>query len=138
MEKAGALLHQAKSIGEQIRDLQMVLAMDALDMLFEQVGRPNLIQALDFGNWPAERRYESVERSTHRAGIIHPKTHDFDKHGEQPEWDTYRMAREVMQSGFEGPWVIEFEGKTGDTFEGIQLTIDMIKRCWGVLETVEA
>lgn len=105
--------------------------VDALDALFAQVDRPNLVQALDFGNWPGERRYESVERSVTRAAMIHPKTHDFDPQGEQPEWDSYRMAHAVMRSGFEGPWVIEFEGRTGDTFEGVGLSIALIRRCWG-------
>lgn len=104
--------------------------IDALDKVFELVDEPNLAQALDFGNWPANKRYESVERSTQRAGLIHPKTHAFDASGEQTEWDTYRMAHAVMQSGFQGPWVIEYESDEQDRFEGIQLSIDMIKRCF--------
>ena len=104
--------------------------IDGLDKVFELVDRDNLGQALDFGNWPAEKRYESVERSTHRAKLIHPKTHAFDAAGEQTEWDTYRMAHEVMRSGFQGPWVIEYESNEQNRFLGIQLSINMIKRCF--------
>jgi len=42
--------------------------IDKLDRLFDLVARDNLKQAVDFGNWPAERRRESVARSAHRAG----------------------------------------------------------------------
>ena len=106
--------------------------IDALDQVFALVDRDNLGQALDFGNWPAEKRYESVERSASagRAMLIHPKTHAFNDLGEQPEWDTYRMAHEVMRSGFQGPWVIEYESDAQDRFHGIQLSINMIKRCF--------
>ncbi len=104
--------------------------IDALDEVYRLVAKDNFKQVLDFGNWPADKRYESVERSVHRACIIHPKTHAFDARGEQTEWDSYRMAHSVMRHGYHGPWVIEYESNEQDRFLGIQLSIDMIKRCF--------
>jgi len=81
----------------------------------------------DFGNFTPEVRYQGLERMAPHAFIVHAKTYDFDEKGELPTFDFGRCLKIIRQTGFDGYLSVEFEGE-GDQYQGVQKTIDLIKR----------
>ncbi|GMV82413.1 MAG: hypothetical protein AMXMBFR7_35970 [Planctomycetota bacterium] len=85
----------------------------------------------DFGNvriTPERDRYAQIEAMAPFAALCHPKMHDFDAFGEQPEWDTQRLVSIVARAGFRGPWIVEFEGQE-EAFEGLRKSLVLLSRC---------
>ena len=82
----------------------------------------------DFGNFRPDIRYEAIEKVAPFAKQIHPKMHDFDERGEQPGWDTAKLVNIIKKTGFDGYWVIEFEGQE-EEFSGLRKSIALLSRC---------
>ena len=59
----------------------------------------------DFGNviaTPERDRYVQICDMAPYAVLVHPKMHDFDDNGDQPEWDTARLVKTLLTPVF-GP-----------------------------------
>lgn len=88
----------------------------------------------DFGNVAATAtrdRYKQIEDMAPYALLAHPKMHDFDEYGQQPEWDTVRLVNILVAAGFKGPWIIEFEGERDEDFVGLRKSISLLSQCLG-------
>ncbi len=88
----------------------------------------------DFGNVATTStldRYQQIEKMAPYAFLVHPKMHDFDALGQQPAWDTSRLVDSIRHTGFQGPWIIEFEGEEED-FQGLRKSIALLSTCLSV------
>jgi len=103
---------------------------DELITLIERINSQSLGTIPDFGNFHPDIRYEAIERVAPFAKQIHPKMHNFDENGEQPGWDTARLVNIVKKTGFDGYWMIEFEGGE-EEFSGLRKSIALLSRCLG-------
>ena len=81
----------------------------------------------DFGNFPAEVRYEGLEKVAPWAQVLHAKMHEFDETGEETRVDVGRCLDIFRRAGFDGDVLIEFEGK-GDDHEGVLKSIALLGR----------
>lgn len=81
----------------------------------------------DFGNFDPYQRYDGLRMMMPSAYIVHAKTLDFDERGEHTAFDFGECMRVVRQARFPGPLSVEFEGDE-DEFEGIQKSLDLIRR----------
>ncbi|MDR3711072.1 MAG: sugar phosphate isomerase/epimerase [Capsulimonadaceae bacterium] len=94
-------------------------------------GRLSLVA--DFGNvytTPERDRYAQIRDMAPYASIIHPKMHNFDENGDQPEWNTARLVKIVLDSGFDGPWIVEYEGSNDDPVSGLNKSYALLERCF--------
>jgi sugar phosphate isomerase/epimerase len=85
----------------------------------------------DFGNvniTPERDRYQQIADLAPHAVLVHPKMHDFDEHGQQPEWDTQRLVNIVRKTGFRGTWMIEYEG-VEDPYSGVRRSLALLSSC---------
>jgi len=101
---------------------------DELFTLLKRVNSKSIGTIPDFGNFAPNIRYNGIEKIAPYAKQIHPKMHDFDERGEQPEWDTARLVNIIKKTGFDGYWMIEFEGQE-EEFSGLRKSIALISRC---------
>src|SRR5262249_10874463 len=91
---------------------------------------PKWVGALvDFGNFPAESRYDEVAMVAPYAFVTHVKVNVFDDKGEAAEYDFPRVLNMLKKNHYKGPISIEFEGKT-DPVEGVQKTKALILKYW--------
>ncbi|HEY3329746.1 MAG TPA: TIM barrel protein [Capsulimonadaceae bacterium] len=91
----------------------------------------------DFGNVindPGCDRYCQIGKLAPYAVLVHPKMHDFDENGDQPEWDTMRLVKIVRQAGFDGDWIIEYEGHSDLPPVGIKKSVALLSRCFAESE----
>jgi len=91
---------------------------------------PALGTAPDWGNFSESERYEFLARMAPRAAIVHAKTVDFDADGQMSAFDIARCARIVRDSGFTGPYSVEFEGN-GDQIDGVRRSIRLLRELLG-------
>jgi len=82
----------------------------------------------DFGNFDDEVRYKGLGMMFPYAAMVHAKTYDFNEAGGQDRFDFGRCMEIMKTSGYDGPISIEFEGESGDQYEGIALTKALIER----------
>lgn len=101
---------------------------DELVTLIKRINSDHIGTVPDFGNFRADIRYQAIEKVAPFAKQIHPKMHDFDENGEQPEWDTARLVNIVKKTGFGGYWMIEFEGRE-EEFSGLRKSIAFLSTC---------
>jgi L-ribulose-5-phosphate 3-epimerase len=95
-----------------------------------QATDPKWVGALvDFGNFPAETRYDEVALVAPHAFITHVKVNVFDDKGEAAEYDFPRVLGMLKKTHYKGPISIEYEGK-GDPVEGVQKTKALILKYW--------
>ncbi len=87
---------------------------------------PALGTAPDWGNFSEPERYDFLAKMAPRAAIVHAKTVDFDSDGAMPAFDVARCARIVQDSGFTGPYSVEFEGN-GDQIDGVHRSIALLR-----------
>jgi len=81
----------------------------------------------DFGNFPADVRYEELEKVAPYAYHIHAKSHHFKEDGEERDIDYERVVGIFRKAGYQGVFSIEFEGP-GDQIEGVKKTRDLLKK----------
>jgi sugar phosphate isomerase/epimerase len=96
-----------------------------LVQIVESVGSDVMGTCPDFGNFPAERRYDDIETVAPYAVILHAKTYEFDPDGEETTIDYSRCAQ-IFKS-FTGYWSVEFEGP-GDQYDGTKKSIELIQK----------
>jgi sugar phosphate isomerase/epimerase len=88
----------------------------------------------DFGNvhvTPERDRLAQITEMAKYARLVHPKMHDFDADGNQPEWDTPGLVSAVRSQGFDGIWIIEFEGHADTPTSGLTKSIALLTRSLG-------
>lgn len=91
---------------------------------------PKWVGALvDFGNFPAEVRYDEVVKVAPYAFVTHVKVNEFDAQGEAATYDFPRVLGTLKKQHYKGPISIEYEGK-GDPVEGVQKTRKLILKYW--------
>jgi len=91
---------------------------------------PKWVGALvDFGNFPADVRYDEVAAVAPYALTTHVKVGEFDEHGEAKSYDFPRVLEMLKKNHFKGPISIEYEGK-GDAVEGVRMTKALILKYW--------
>ena len=93
--------------------------------IVESVGTDIMGTCPDFGNFPSENRYDSLEKLAPYAVIVHAKTFEFGLDGEETTIDYARCA--TILKDFRGYWSVEFEGP-GDQYDGTLKSIDLIRK----------
>ncbi len=84
----------------------------------------------DFGNFPRDvERYEALRRLAPHAVLVHAKSAHFDDSGEERQIDYRRCLAILRESGFAGPFTIEFVG-AGDELEGCARTRELLRANW--------
>lgn len=63
---------------------------DNVVRILEEVGSDYLGTCPDFGNFPAEIRYEGLSKLAKYAVVVHAKTYEFDESGEETTIDMKR------------------------------------------------
>lgn len=90
----------------------------------------NWIGALvDFGNFPADVRYDEVAVVAPYAFVTHVKVNEFDERGEATDYDLPRVLGLLKKTNYKGPISIEYEGK-GDPVEGVRKSKALIVKYW--------
>jgi len=95
--------------------------------LGDAVGWDRFATCPDFGNFAPEVRYEALALVAPHAALAHAKALDLDAEGNMPEWDFARCMRIMRDSGFDGYYSAEFEGK-GEQYAGAQANIAVRSR----------
>jgi L-ribulose-5-phosphate 3-epimerase len=95
--------------------------------IVEAVGARRFGTVPDFGNFAPNARYAGLELIAPFALVAHAKTYDLDAEGNVPEFDFARCLQILNDVGYDGWLSIEFEGQ-GDQYEGVQRSIDLIRR----------
>jgi sugar phosphate isomerase/epimerase len=91
---------------------------------------PKWVGALvDFGNFPADVRYEEIAAVAPYALTTHVKVGEFDEKGDAKSYDFPRVLEMLKKNHFKGPISIEYEGK-GDPVEGVRMTKALILKYW--------
>jgi len=93
--------------------------------IVESVGPDVMGTCPDFGNFPPETRYESLEKVAPYAVIVHAKTFEFGPDGEETTIDYARCAQ--ILKDFDGYWSVEFEGP-GDQYDGTLKSVALIRK----------
>jgi L-ribulose-5-phosphate 3-epimerase len=84
---------------------------------------------VDFGNFPAESRYEEIAKVAPYAFVTHVKINEFDAAGEAASYDFPRVLGILKKQNYRGPISIEYEGK-GDPVEGVRKSRALILKYW--------
>jgi gluconolactonase len=84
---------------------------------------------LDFGNWPADVRYESCRKLAPHAYHAHCKARSFDAAGEDEGIEFGRILAYLRAAGYDRALSIEFEGR-GDPVQGVEKSRDLLLRYW--------
>lgn len=100
---------------------------EAILRIIQEVNSPNLRTSPDFGNFPPEERYDSLQKLAPYAFLIHAKTYEFDFQGEEKTIDMSRCLDILRKVGYEGYLSIEFEGR-GNQFQGVMKTKTLLER----------
>jgi len=83
---------------------------------------------LDTGNYdPKSLVYENIAKLGKAIKIVHAKTYEFNKEGEETQLDFGRIIAALKKAGFDGFYSIEFEGK-GDAKAGVEKTLALLKK----------
>lgn len=102
---------------------------DNILRIIELTDREWVGSCLDFGNWPAEVRYESCRKLAPYAYHTHAKSYSFDQEGEETRMEFGRILAYLRAAGYKGALSVEFEGG-GDQVEGVKRTRDLLVRYW--------
>jgi len=89
---------------------------------------------LDFGNWPADVRYDECQKLAPYAYHVHAKAYSFDENGEETRMDYGRLLGMLKAARYRWAVSIEFEGR-GDAVEGVKKTRDLILKHWPQVRT---
>jgi len=100
---------------------------EAILRIIEKVSSPNLGICPDFGNFPPEERYDSLQKLAPYAFLVHAKTYEFDSQGEEKTIDMSCCLDILRKVGYNGYLSIEFEGR-GDQFQGVMKTKALLER----------
>jgi sugar phosphate isomerase/epimerase len=96
--------------------------------LVKELNSSHLGTCPDIGNFPRDvDTYDGLRLLAPRARVAHAKSIDFDENGEERTIDYGRCLGILRDSGFDGPWTVEYLGG-GDEVEGCRRTRELIRR----------
>ncbi len=88
----------------------------------------------DLGNFPRDvDSYEALHWLAPHATLVHAKSARFDPSGQERDIDYPRCLSILRESGFAGPFTIEFVG-AGDELEGCHRTRELLRENWPATE----
>ena len=104
-----------------------------LSAVMEKVDHPRVGTLPDFGNFKLEEdkwydRYKGMKEIMPYAKAVSAKSHEFDKHGNETGTNYFKMMEIVLNAGYHGYVGIEYEGNLHSEMEGIQLTLELLKK----------
>ena len=110
-----------------------------LSTVMKKVDHPRVGTLPDFGNFRLEGdkwydRYKGMEELMPYAKAVSAKSHEFDKHGNETGTDYSKMMEIVLNANYHGYVGIEYEGSIHSEMEGIQLTLDLLKKIRSMLD----
>ncbi|MHA1679604.1 MAG: sugar phosphate isomerase/epimerase family protein [Promethearchaeota archaeon] len=83
---------------------------------------------LDTGNYdPKSDVYENIAKLGNSIMVVHAKTYDFDENGEETQLNFEKIILGLKETGFDGYYSIEFEGKM-DNRTGVKKTLKLLKK----------
>ncbi len=89
------------------------------------VQHPNCALMPDFGKLKGDI-YQGTQAMMPHAAVISAKSHNFDEHRNEVDFDYYRLMKIIVESGFKGIIAIEYEGTVMPPVEGVKATKALI------------
>jgi len=104
-----------------------------LSALMKKVDHPRVGTLPDFGNFMIQDnewydRYKGVEELMPFAKAVSAKSHEFDLNGNEVRTDYNKMMEIVLKAGYNGYVGIEYEGDKHSEYDGIHLTLKLLKK----------
>ena len=104
-----------------------------LSALMKKVDHPRVGTLPDFGNFMIQDnewydRYKGVEELMPFAKAVSAKSHEFDLNGNEIRTDYNKMMEIVLKAGYNGYVGIEYEGDKHSEYDGIHLTLKLLKK----------
>ena len=94
--------------------------------LSKKLNHPNCTLMPDFGKLK-NNVYEGTQAMLPYSQSISAKMHSFDDKGLQPDFDYDKLAKMIVDSGYNGYIAIEWEGKKLKPIEGVKASQKLIK-----------
>jgi sugar phosphate isomerase/epimerase len=91
-------------------------------------GPDNIYTLPDFGNYPVDTMWESLEKILPYAWLISAKAVDFDERGEHLSYDFDRCVRMCERSGFTGVYLVEQWSRREQPLDAEKIADWMLKR----------
>lgn len=101
-----------------------------LRVLCERYGGHDFGVCLDFGNLPADRRHQVIQAIAGITTHVHVKSYEFDAQGRETTVPLAWAVRSLDAAGFDGQWVIEYEGPP-PWEDGINRTTAVLRQTLG-------
>ena len=104
-----------------------------LSALMKKIDHPRVGTLPDFGNFMIQDnewydRYKGVEELMPFAKAVSAKSHEFDLNGNEVRTDYNKMMEIVLRAGYNGYVGIEYEGDKHSEYDGIHLTLKLLKK----------
>ncbi len=104
-----------------------------LSALMKKIDHPRVGTLPDFGNFMIQDnewydRYKGVEELMPFAKAVSAKSHEFDLNGNEVRTDYNKMMEIVLKAGYNGYVGIEYEGDKHSEYDGIHLTLKLLKK----------
>ena len=104
-----------------------------LSALMKKIDHPRVGTLPDFGNFMIQDnewydRYKGVEELMPFAKAVSAKSHEFDLNGNEIRTDYNKMMEIVLRAGYNGYVGIEYEGDKHSEYDGIHLTLKLLKK----------
>lgn len=104
-----------------------------LSALMKKIDHPRVGTLPDFGNFMIQDsewydRYKGVEELMPFAKAVSAKSHEFDLNGNEVRTDYNKMMEIVLKAGYDGYVGIEYEGDKHSEYDGIHLTLKLLKK----------
>ena len=104
-----------------------------LSALMKKIDHPSVGTLPDFGNFMIQDnewydRYKGVEERMPFANAVSAKSHEFDLNGNEVRTDYNKMMEIVLKAGYNGYVGIEYEGDKHSEYDGIHLTLKLLKK----------
>tara|TARA_B100001109_G_scaffold26876_1_gene20212 strand:- start:1655 stop:2572 length:918 start_codon:yes stop_codon:yes gene_type:complete len=104
-----------------------------LSALMKKIDHPSVGTLPDFGNFMIQDnewydRYKGVEELMPFAKAVSAKSHEFDLNGNEVRTDYNKMMEIVLRAGYNGYVGIEYEGDKHSEYDGIHLTLKLLKK----------
>lgn len=96
--------------------------------LMEELQHPNCVLMPDFGKYGGRDVYENTRAMMPYSAVVSAKTHDFDKEGNQIDFNYFKLMNIIVDSGFKGIVAIEYEGTNLPPVEGVTATKTLINK----------
>ena len=104
-----------------------------LSALMKKIDHPRVGTLPDFGNFMIQDnewydRYKGIEELMPFAKAVSAKSHEFDLNGNEIRTDYNKMMEIVLKAGYNGYVGIEYEGDKHSEYDGIHLTLKLLKK----------